>query len=90
MEGWIVLNILCHTEESYQKEELGIKLDDEDLEFNPYDIQISQIGIIGANPDINGSFITVGGRSLESKESPKKIKELIIEDSYIRKQPLNL
>ena len=90
MKGWIVLNVLCHTEESFKKEKCGIDLDDNDMDFKPYDIQISQIGGIGNNPDIKGSFVIVGGKNLETKESPRKIKDLIIEDSYIRKQPLNL
>lgn len=77
MKGWIELNILCHTEESHQKEKFGIEIEEEDLQFKPHTIQISNIGTISNNPDIKGSFVMISGHDLEAQETKEEIIKLI-------------
>ena len=80
MKGWIELNILCHTEESHQKEKFGIDIEEEDLQFKPHTVQISTIGTISDNPDIDGSFVTISGHDLEAQETKQEIIKLIEQD----------
>ena len=83
MKGWIKLTVLCDTLTSYKLEKLGIEPTAEHLQYKPYSIQISQIGGIGENIDIKGSFVIVSGKSLEAKETPEAIERLItINDIY--------
>lgn len=80
MKGWIELNILCHTEESHQKEKFGIDVEEEDLQFKPHTVQISTIGTISNNHNIKGSFVMIGGHDLEAKETTEEIIKLIEND----------
>ncbi len=80
MKGWITVNILCKTEESIKLDKLGIDVDDSRLKFNPYLVQVSQIGSIGLCIDTGGSFMNICGQQAETKEAPSEIFKLI-EDS---------
>lgn len=67
MKGWITLHVLCKTEESIQLEKLNIDVDDTQLKFNPYQVQVSQIGSIGLCIDTGGSFVNICGQQAETK-----------------------
>lgn len=84
MKGWITLNILCDTEESIKLGKMDLKVTQEDCVFKEHLIQISQIGTIGKNEEIKGSFLIVSGRSMEVKENPIQILILIEEDSKLK------
>jgi hypothetical protein len=79
MKGWITVHLLCKTEESIEFDRLSIKVDDSLLKFNPYKVQISQIGSVGLCVDTGGSFLNICGQQAETKESPLEIFKLIEE-----------
>ncbi len=83
-KDWMMSNLMfCVSrnenkkEESELKKSLGIDMNDDDFKHQPYMLQISQIGAIGKSIDTGGSFIEVSGCSMQSKESPEEIFELM-------------
>ena len=77
MKGWIKLHLLCDTNESDIKRKMGIDIKDDDLKYNPYHVQISNIGSIGLCIDTGGSFLNICCQQTETKESPDKILDMI-------------
>lgn len=77
MKGWITVKLLCETAESIELDKLGIYIEDKNLIYRPYRIQISQIGSIGLCVDTGGSFLNICGKNAETKESPDKIWDMI-------------
>jgi len=82
MKGWIELDVLCKTEESEVKQKCNLEVKDDDFKYQPYMLQISQIGAIGKAIHTGGSFIEVSGCSMQSKQSPEQIFELIKNDFW--------
>ena len=79
MKGWITLHVLCKTEDRIALDRLGLDIDDSKLKFNPYQVQVSQIGSIGLCIDTGGSFINICGQQAETKENPSEIFKFIEE-----------
>lgn len=82
MKGWITLNILVHTEETEEKEKLGLEIPESSNKYDPYLINVNTI--CGINLTGKGySTVYIGNHIAETKESPEEIIKLIKESSQL-------
>lgn len=72
MKGWITLHILVHTDETEEKEKLGLEIPESS---NKYDAHLININTIcGINLTGKGySTVYIGNHMVETKESPVEI-----------------
>lgn len=81
LKGWIVLNVLVHTEETEQLEELSLEIPETMNTYKPYLIQISSIHGIPIDKINEPSLIYIGPHIIDVKETPEEIIALIGIDS---------
>jgi predicted HTH transcriptional regulator len=82
MKGWITLHILVHTDETEEKEKLGIEIPED---HNKYDAHLININsICGINLTGKGYCVLyISNHMVETKESPEEIIELIKKSNQI-------
>lgn len=82
MKGWVTLNILVHTEETEEKEKLGLEIPEDHNKYDPCLVNVNTI--CGINLAGKGySIVYIGSHIVETKESPEEIIKLIKESNQL-------